>query len=310
MPKKATGPKPTTYSSKAEEMANIPKPSFKKMDISQIKVEPGYNFRKDASPGKELINSVKEYGVLEPILVRTSDFRTGRVSIVDGHRRFNAALEAGLKTIPTMHYPALSEDQAMALSFTGTDDAKPLTRQERCDAFARLQKKGWTEKEMVHLMGRDLKTVREYLAVLGAVPAIQAGAAKELKDGGIDARSAARASKLPKEVQERIAPELVGKPRAEASKIVQHATIDAGVVRPGRKPLFGPKATPAPAGPAAPYKVAADFQFRLQEIERRTQLKINAGKGVRASLDYVMLVIKCLKGYINIDDIDDWKGIK
>ena len=281
-----------------------------------VSVEPGFNFRKDASSDKGLDNSVKEFGILEPILVRVSDFRTGRVTIVNGHRRFNAALKGGQKTIPCMHYGSLTNLQAKVLSLAGTEDAKPLSRQERCEAYFNLQKEGLTEAELTQVTGRSLATVREYLAVMGAAPEIRESAGKDQKDGGIDARTAARAAHLPRETQERIAPELKGKSREEGTKIVQGAAAASGVTRPGRRPSFGPAPLPAAAIPlntypvVGVYKTAPDFAGRLQEIERRTRLKINKGVGQKSALEYVLMVIECLKGNLKIDDIDGWKGVK
>jgi ParB/RepB/Spo0J family partition protein len=303
---KITGPKSDI--SNADELTNIPKPKFMKMDMSRLCIQAGFNFRRDAKPGKELINSVKEYGVISPILVRTIDFKTMRVAIVDGHRRFNAALAAGLKTVPVMYYEKLSDLQAMALAYTGTDDALPLTRAERCIAFEQFKKKGMTEQEMSQFTGRNLTTVREYLAVEGAAPAIKERATKPRKEGGIDTRTASKAAKLPKESQEKIAPELAGKGRKEGAEIIQKEAAATGTKLRGPKPVFGPKALQP--GTNGVYHVAPDFAVRLQEIERRTRLKITMGKGVKAVMEYTLLVVECLKGNIKLDDIDGWQGIK
>lgn len=50
---------------------------------------------------EELVSSIKEIGVLEPLLIRPSDPKTGyKYGIISGSRRYHASMEAGLKAVP------------------------------------------------------------------------------------------------------------------------------------------------------------------------------------------------------------------
>ena len=50
---------------------------------------------------EELVSSIKDNGVLEPLLIRSADPKTGfKYGIISGSRRYHASMEAGLKTVP------------------------------------------------------------------------------------------------------------------------------------------------------------------------------------------------------------------
>jgi len=50
---------------------------------------------------EELVSSIKDNGVLEPLLVRSADPKTGyKYGIISGSRRYHASMEAGLRTVP------------------------------------------------------------------------------------------------------------------------------------------------------------------------------------------------------------------
>jgi len=91
------------------------KPQLKEIDISLINVSEA-NVRKMAiSNGElsELVASIKEKGVLQPVIV----VRKGnRYELPVGQNRFLAAKEAGLKTIPAMVYDELSPSDMRVIS--------------------------------------------------------------------------------------------------------------------------------------------------------------------------------------------------
>ena len=63
---------------------------------------------RDNDEMQELINSIKEYGILEPIKLRKDDFS---YEVISGHRRLRAAMKLGLQTLPAMIYD-ISRDEA------------------------------------------------------------------------------------------------------------------------------------------------------------------------------------------------------
>lgn len=63
---------------------------------------------RDNDEMQELINSIKEYGILEPIKLRKDDFS---YEVISGHRRLRASMKLGLQTLPAMIYD-ISRDEA------------------------------------------------------------------------------------------------------------------------------------------------------------------------------------------------------
>jgi ParB family chromosome partitioning protein len=60
----------------------------------------------------DMVRSIKEMGVLLPIIVRPVDSGDGRYEILSGHNRVNAAKEAGLTEVPAIIKPDLSDEDA------------------------------------------------------------------------------------------------------------------------------------------------------------------------------------------------------
>lgn len=84
------------------------------VQTSQIKVLAGANIRAADDEGMgELTASVGEYGILEPLIV--SQGKGNDFILVAGHRRLEAAKQAGLSTVPVRVFD-LTEDEAFDLT--------------------------------------------------------------------------------------------------------------------------------------------------------------------------------------------------
>ena len=86
-----------------------------KMSISSIvrnKFQPRKRFDKDSLD--ELTNSIRERGVIQPIIVRKSSDQNGKYEIVAGERRWHAAQSAGLHDVPIVEVEA---DDLKSLEF-------------------------------------------------------------------------------------------------------------------------------------------------------------------------------------------------
>jgi len=73
--------------------------------LANIKVVDGFNPRKffDDSEFRDLVGSIKEHGVAQPILIRKADTTDEQLYfVVAGERRYRAAIEAGLEVIPAL----------------------------------------------------------------------------------------------------------------------------------------------------------------------------------------------------------------
>ena len=91
------------------------KPIKNKISISSIirnKFQPRKNFDKEKM--EELTNSVKERGIIQPIIVRKSSDQSDKFEIIAGERRWQAAQSAGLHEIPAVEIEA---DNLKSLEF-------------------------------------------------------------------------------------------------------------------------------------------------------------------------------------------------
>lgn len=110
----------------------------------------------------ELVASVREKGVLEPILVRRKD---SRFEIVAGERRFRAAVEAGLPEIPCV-VKDLADPEVMEIALIENLQRKDLTAFEEADGLRVLaESHGYTHEKMAEKLGRSRSTVTETLTL-------------------------------------------------------------------------------------------------------------------------------------------------
>ena len=81
-------------------------------DIIRNKFQPRKNFNKESLA--DLTNSIKEQGVIQPIIVRPSSSLDGKYEIIAGERRWLASQNAGLHEVPTV---VLNVDDVKSLEF-------------------------------------------------------------------------------------------------------------------------------------------------------------------------------------------------
>ena len=109
----------------------------------------------------ELAESIKEHGVIQPILLRKGD--DGRNIIVAGERRFKASKIAGSKTIPAIFTTGNPAEIALVENLLRED----LTPMEEADAIDRLKREsGYTSRKIAKFLGKAENTVSETLSIL------------------------------------------------------------------------------------------------------------------------------------------------
>ena len=115
---------------------------------------------------EELTASIREKGVLEPLLVR----RVGtRYQIIAGERRYRAAIEAGLGELPCVVRDT-SDAEMMELALIENLQRKDLTPFEEADGLHVLvDKYGYTHEAMAEKLGKSRTTITESLS-LAAMP--------------------------------------------------------------------------------------------------------------------------------------------
>jgi ParB family chromosome partitioning protein len=109
-----------------------------KISISSIvrnKYQPRKKFEKESL--EELTNSIRERGIIQPIIVKKSDDQDNKYEIVAGERRWQAAQNAGLHEVPTV---VIKADTLKSLEFSIVENVqrKDLNPIEEAQGYKRL----------------------------------------------------------------------------------------------------------------------------------------------------------------------------
>ncbi len=130
-------------------------------EISPNRFQPRKYF--DDNKLEELVASIRENGVLQPILVQKSD--TG-YELVVGERRWRASKKAGLKKIPAL-IREVTDAQALELAIIENIHRQDLNPIEEADAYARLADEFALTQEMIaKRVGKSRTAVANTLRLL------------------------------------------------------------------------------------------------------------------------------------------------
>ena len=100
----------------------------------------------------ELIASIAEKGIIEPLVVRQ---RAGRYQIIAGERRYHASAQAGLREVPVVIRES-DDIEVMELALVENLQRKDLTPFEEAEGFSMLQEKfGYTHEKIAEIIGRS-----------------------------------------------------------------------------------------------------------------------------------------------------------
>ncbi len=134
------------------------------IDINEIKpnrTQPRKFF--DAEKIKELAESIKKYGVIQPIMLRPEALG---YEIVAGERRWRAAREAGLKVVPAL-VRDLDEEQNMFIALIENIQREDLNPIEEARAYDEMsQKYRMTQEEISNSMGKSRPYIANMLRLL------------------------------------------------------------------------------------------------------------------------------------------------
>lgn len=120
---------------------------------------------------KELEASIRVSGVIQPIVVR----RSGQgFQLIAGERRWRAAQNAGLTTIPAL-VREVSDAQSLEIALVENILRENLNPVEEAEAYQRLLGEfGWTQEDLARRVGRDRSSVANSLRLLRLPDPIQA----------------------------------------------------------------------------------------------------------------------------------------
>lgn len=119
----------------------------------------------------ELVKSIKEKGVLQPILVRPKG--EGLYECVAGERRLRAAKKAGLKEVPAI-VKDFSDEDALVIALIENLQRKNLNPLEEALGYKNLMEKfGYTQEDIAQRVGKDRATIANLLRLLKLPSIIQ-----------------------------------------------------------------------------------------------------------------------------------------
>jgi ParB family transcriptional regulator, chromosome partitioning protein len=131
--------------------------------------QPRKNFDEDAL--NELANSIREHGIVQPIVVRPLE--DGFFQLIAGERRWRASQRAGLVRLPAVVRDA-AEDSALELALIENLQREDLNPMEEAQAYERLITDfGLTQEEVARRVGKNRATIANMLRLLRLPPEVQ-----------------------------------------------------------------------------------------------------------------------------------------
>ena len=110
----------------------------------------------------ELMASIAEKGIIEPIIVRQ---RGGRFQIIAGERRYQAAVQVGLREIPIV-IREVDDNEIIEIALIENIQRKDLTAFEEAEALSALAERcGYTHEDMARRLGKSRTAITESLSL-------------------------------------------------------------------------------------------------------------------------------------------------
>jgi ParB family chromosome partitioning protein len=237
--------------------------------IERSPLQPRTRF--DPAKLDELARSIKERGVIQPVVVRRRD---KGYELIAGERRVLAAKEAGFETVPAMVVEA-DDEQALELSLIENiqrDDLNPI---EHARAYQEMTTRfKLTQEQVAKRVGKDRASVANYLRILTRPEKIRALIADERISFG---HARALLGATARSTQERIARLIV-----ERGLSVRETEALVAGARPRPKPTLRQKAAPKDVH-------VAELEARLSRALGTKVSIAQRGKGGRITIDYYSL---------------------
>jgi ParB family chromosome partitioning protein len=154
-----------------EEFGILKEEQYAELDIEKLKpssVQPRLKFNEDSID--ELASSIKESGILQPVLVVPEG---NHYTIIVGERRWRAAQKIGFKKIPSIirTMPKAQQLETSLVENLQREDLNPL---EIALAYQKLsQELNYTQQEIAEKVGKERASVANYLRLLHLPKEIQ-----------------------------------------------------------------------------------------------------------------------------------------
>lgn len=149
---------------------------IKDIEMSTIKVSE-LNTRKDLNAGTEdagledLANSIKEKGLLNPIIVKKNN--DDSYGLIAGQRRFLACKRLGWETIPAIIRDITDDTDATIISLIENVHRADMNPIDKARAYQKIYEKYMDYNRVAKETGVSISTFKKYLTLLNLAPSIQ-----------------------------------------------------------------------------------------------------------------------------------------
>ena len=152
--------------------AEVPGATFRELPVSVIRPNPRQPRQVfDDEPHEELMSSIKEFGLLQPIVVRPG--QNGDYELVVGERRWRAAADIGLETIPAI-IRETADDAMLRNALLENLHRVQLNPLEEAAAYRQLLDEfGTTHEELAQRIGRSRSQVTNTIRLLNLPVPVQ-----------------------------------------------------------------------------------------------------------------------------------------
>lgn len=179
---------------------------------------------------EELAASIREKGLVQPLVVRAADVSGAYYEIVAGERRWRAAQKASLHVVPVI-VRSLSDQEALELAIIENVQRSDLNAIEEAGGYRELVERfGYTQEELGQIIGKSRSHLANTMRLLKLPESVQA----LVRDGSLSAGHAR--ALIGREDAEAVALEIV-------KKGLNVRDVEALVM--GRKPTVAPDPKPA-----------------------------------------------------------------
>ncbi|HSG50181.1 MAG TPA: ParB/RepB/Spo0J family partition protein [Longimicrobiales bacterium] len=122
---------------------------------------------------EELASSIRENGLLQPLVVRHAPGATDRFELVAGERRFRAISRLGWEDVPVLVREA-SDDTLLVLALVENLQREALNPMEEAEGYRALADRfAMSQSDIARAMGKDRSTVANLLRLLNLPPSVR-----------------------------------------------------------------------------------------------------------------------------------------
>ena len=133
-------------------------------DLARNKFQPRKIFDEDSL--EELTNSIKERGVIQPIIVRKSSDGKSKYEIIAGERRWLAAQKAGLHTVPVV-IADVNDLKSLEFAIVENVQRQDLNAIEEARGYQRLIKEfSYDQEKVAQFIGKSRSHITNFLRLL------------------------------------------------------------------------------------------------------------------------------------------------